>query len=73
MAARNRQAFERGREHRQQIKALLLAHARQHPLVHLTGKQVQEHFPHLALSTIWSHMAEIRREAESVSESLEIL
>jgi hypothetical protein len=62
---RNRRAFEAAQEHRRQIRAVMLDHALRHPLSRpLTGEQVQALFPRLALSTVFWHMSEIRREAD---------
>jgi hypothetical protein len=66
MTARNPQAVERGQAHREQIKAVMLEHVRRYPLRRpLTGKELQARFPHLALSTVLWHVAEIRAEAEA--------
>lgn len=69
---RNRQAYERGQEHRTAIKAFLLDWARRYPLRRSpTGKVLQARFPSLALSTVLWHVAEIRAEAEAESDTLE--
>jgi len=58
---RNRDAFERGQEHRRQIRAVMLDHALRHPLSRpLTGEQIRAQFPYMALSTIYWHMSQIR-------------
>jgi hypothetical protein len=65
---RNRQAFERGQEHRAQIKALMLDHARRNPLARpLTAKELQGLYPCLKPSTIAWHVAELRYEATAAS------
>jgi hypothetical protein len=63
---------QRGQAHRTAIRQVMLEHARRHPLRKpLSGKQIQAHLPHLALSTILWHVAAIHAEAEAACEPLD--
>jgi hypothetical protein len=65
---RNRQAFERGQEHRAQIKALILDHNRRKPLARpLTAKALHALYPHIKPSTIAWHLSELRYAAAAES------
>ena len=65
---RNRQAFERGQEHRARIKALLADHQRRSPWARpLTAKELHGQYPHIKPSTIAWHIAELRYEAQAES------
>jgi hypothetical protein len=51
---------------REQIRAVMLAHANAHPLRRpLSGKEIQARFPHLSLSTILADVAAIHDAAEA--------
>jgi hypothetical protein len=68
---RNRPAFQAGQRAREAIRRLMLEHARLHPLARpLTGKELRHglrtgHGISLAPSTVYWHIEQIRREAES--------
>jgi hypothetical protein len=65
---RNRQAFERGQEHRAQLKAIMLDHRARNPISRdLTVKQLHARYPHIRPSTIAWHVAAIRYEAAAAS------
>lgn len=71
---RNLLGHERGQAHREQIKAVMLDHVRRHPLAKpLSAKQLQDRLPALGLglSTIAWHVAEIRRQANAETDTLE--
>jgi hypothetical protein len=68
MSVRNRQAFERGQEHRAQLKAIMLDHQRCKPLARaLTAKELHARYPFIKPSTIAWHVAELRYEAAAAS------
>lgn len=69
MTARNPKAFQRGLEHRQRIKTLMLDHVEGHPLRrHLTVQQIHARLPHLGLSTIYWYVAALHDEAEATAQ-----
>lgn len=62
---RNPKAYARGQANRSAIRAVILEHVRRFPLARpLSGEQLRAHFPHLALSTIYWHLEQIRTEAQ---------
>jgi hypothetical protein len=68
MSVRNRHAFERGQEHRAQLKAIMLDHQRCKPLARpLTAKELHARYPFIKPSTIAWHVAELRYEAAVTS------
>jgi hypothetical protein len=66
VTARNLAGQERGKAHREQIRAAMLDHVKRHPLAKpLSGKALHAQFPHLAISSILWHVAAIRAEADA--------
>ena len=70
---RNRVAWKRGQRAREAIRAALLEHARRHPLGRsLTAWEIQMHLRprgiHLATSTIYWHLEQIRAEVDEPLE-----
>lgn len=64
-APRNRMAYERGRQHREEIRAVMLEHARLHPLRRLTAKAIMARLPPgLSERSVRWHMQQIITEAE---------
>ena len=73
MSARNKVAYARGQAIRAEIRAYLLEHARRHPLGRgLTAWEIQAHLRplgvHLATSTIYWHLEQIRAEVDEPLE-----
>jgi hypothetical protein len=63
---RNPKAVARKAAQLEQVRAVMLEHARKHPLRRpLSGKELQARFPYLALSTLLGYVAEIYDEAEA--------